>query len=45
MNDTKKSNLIIHFNLKLNEKKNKFLIILLNFIFEIPLKMNDIKKN
>ena len=39
MNDIKK------FNLKVNEKKiNKFLIIHFNFILEIPLKINDIKK-
>ena len=40
MNDIKK------FNLKVNEKKiNKFLIIHFNFILEIPLKINDIKKS
>ena len=49
MNDTKKSNLIVHFNcmkeipLKVNGKKK--LIIQFNFILEIPLKMNVIKKN
>ena len=45
MNDTKNrfkfTNEII---LKLTPQKNKFLIIHFNFIWEIPLKMKDIKK-
>ena len=45
MNDTKnRFKFLKKINLKLTTQKNQFLIIHFNFIFEITLKMKEVKK-